>query len=124
DHYNGASWAQWPEALRRRERSAMKELQAELAGDISFYQGVQFLFFRQWTALKDYAKARHISIIGDLPIYVSEDSADVWADPGQFQLDETLRPIEVAGCPPDGFSADGQLWGNPLFDWEKMAQDG
>ena len=124
DHYNGASWAQWPEALRRRERSAMKELQAELAGDISFYQGVQFLFFRQWTALKDYAKARHISIIGDLPIYVSEDSADVWADPAQFQLDETLRPIEVAGCPPDGFSADGQLWGNPLFDWEKMAQDG
>ena len=124
DHYNGASWAQWPEALRRRERSAMKELQAELAGDISFYQGVQFLFFRQWTALKDYAKARHVSIIGDLPIYVSEDSADVWADPGQFQLDETLRPIEVAGCPPDGFSADGQLWGNPLFDWEKMAQDG
>ena len=124
DHFNGASWAQWPEALRRRERSAMKELQAELAGDISFYQGVQFLFFRQWTALKDYAKARHISIIGDLPIYVSEDSADVWADPAQFQLDETLRPIEVAGCPPDGFSADGQLWGNPLFDWEKMAQDG
>ena len=124
DHFNGASWAQWPEALRRRERSAMKELQAELAGDISFYQGVQFLFFRQWTALKDYAKARHVSIIGDLPIYVSEDSADVWADPAQFQLDETLRPIEVAGCPPDGFSADGQLWGNPLFDWEKMAQDG
>ena len=85
---------------------------------------MQHLFFSQWWSLKEYVNQKNISIIGDLPIYVALDSADVWANPDQFQLDENGRPTEVAGCPPDGFSADGQLWGNPLFDWERMKKDG
>ena len=124
NHYDGAPWWTWSEGLRRRDPQALREAQASLAEDVAFYQGVQYLFFRQWSALKACAVREGISIIGDLPIYVALDSADVWSDPGQFQLDENLQPTEVAGCPPDGFSADGQLWGNPLFDWEKMARDG
>ena len=85
---------------------------------------MQYLFFRQWRALKRYANDRGISILGDLPIYVSGDSADVWANPRQFQLDGEGRPTEVAGCPPDGFSEDGQLWGNPLFNWDRMRVEG
>ena len=96
----------------------------ELDGELWFWKGVQFLFFRQWEALKARAAEQGGAIIGDLPIYVAEDSADVWADPSQFQMDEALRPTGVAGCPPDGFSADGQRWGNPLFDWEAMKADG
>ncbi len=119
----GAPWSQWAEPQRRREEGVIQSLKEELANEISFWKGVQFLFFRQWEALKTYANARGVGIIGDLPIYVSEDSVDVWAHPGQFQLDGNLRPIEVAGCPPDGFSALGQLWGNPLFDWAAMERE-
>ncbi len=82
------------------------------------------MFFQQWSSLKEYANEKGIQIIGDVPIYVAYDSADVWADPGQFYLDENLVPVEVAGCPPDAFSEDGQLWGNPLFRWDVMKQDG
>ena len=123
DHFGGGPWSEWPDPIRRREPGAVEDLARTLAPHISFWKGVQYLFFRQWGALKAFANAQGISIIGDLPIYVSRDSADVWADPGQFQLDENLQPTEVAGCPPDGFTADGQLWGNPLFDWEGMAGD-
>lgn len=123
DHFGGGPWSEWPDPIRRREPEAVEDLARTLAPQISFWKGVQYLFFRQWGALKAFANAQGISIIGDLPIYVSRDSADVWADPGQFQLDENLQPTEVAGCPPDGFTADGQLWGNPLFDWEGMAGD-
>ena len=84
---------------------------------------LQYLFFKQWRELKAYANENGIEIIGDVPIYVAGDSADVWANPKQFYLDEDLNPIEVAGCPPDGFSADGQLWGNPLFRWDEMKKD-
>ncbi len=91
---------------------------------IQFWEAVQYLFFEQWNSLKKYANAQGISIIGDLPIYVSYDSVDVWAHPELFQLDDEKVPKEVAGCPPDGFSEDGQLWGNPLFDWEYMEQTG
>ena len=91
---------------------------------MNFWKGVQFLFFRQWERLKKLSQKKGISIIGDLPIYVAEDSADVWAHPELFQMDDDLRPVKVAGCPPDGFSASGQLWGNPLFDWERMKEDG
>ena len=85
---------------------------------------MQYLFFRQWQKLKEYVNGRGIGLIGDLPIYVALDSADVWAGPELFQLDRELVPTEVAGCPPDAFAVDGQLWGNPLFDWERMEADG
>ncbi|MFQ7239703.1 MAG: 4-alpha-glucanotransferase [Roseburia intestinalis] len=85
---------------------------------------LQYLFFKQWWELKAYVNEQGIEIIGDVPIYVAGDSADVWANPEEFYLDEDLNPIDVAGCPPDAFSADGQLWGNPLFRWNAMKKDG
>lgn len=120
----GASWFDWPEGERLRSPAALEAARRELADEVSFWRAVQYIFFRQWDALKRYANGQGISMIGDLPIYVAADSADVWSGPEQFQLDGEGRPIEVAGCPPDGFSADGQLWGNPLFDWEKMKAEG
>lgn len=124
DHFNGKPWSLWPEPLKMRHPQAIAAAKAQLADEVHFWQGVQFLFFRQWKELKAYANRLGIRIVGDLPIYVAEDSADVWVNPTQFQLDEGLNPIEVAGCPPDDFSQEGQLWGNPLFDWERMKQDG
>ena len=120
----GAPWSMWPEPLRLRQPQALDQARQRLWEEVDFWRGVQYLFFRQWEQVKAFAHAHGVSIIGDLPIYVSLDSADVWSAPGQFQLDENLVPTEVAGCPPDGFSARGQLWGNPLFRWEEMAQDG
>ena len=124
DEHGGAPWSRWEPPLRRCEPEALAGARARLSGDVAFWQGVQYLFFRQWDALKQYANSRGVRIIGDLPIYAAMDSVDVWAAPGEFQLDGDLRPTEVAGCPPDGFSATGQLWGNPLFDWDAMKQDG
>ncbi len=124
DAHKGAPWLEWPEPLRRRDPAALEEARRTCAGGVAFWQGVQYLFFRQWRALKKYANDKGIRFIGDLPIYVPLDSADVWARPDQFQLDEELRPTEASGCPPDGFSADGQLWGTPLFDWDRMEQEG
>ena len=120
----GVSWDQWPEGERLRRPAALSAARERLAGELDFWRGVQYLFFRQWDALKALAGEKGISIIGDLPIYAARDSADMWADPRQFQTDENLNPVEVAGCPPDAFTADGQLWGNPLFDWERMREDG
>ena len=120
----GVSWQEWPEGVRLRREAELAAAKARLADDTDFWRGVQYLFFRQWDAMKALAREKGVSIIGDLPIYVALDSADVWADPKQFQLDEALTPVEVAGCPPDAFTADGQLWGNPLFDWEGMKADG
>ena len=122
--HGGASWEQWPDGERLREPAALEKARKELAPELDFWQGVQYLFFRQWHALKRYANRKGIAIIGDLPIYVANDSVDVWAGPEQFQLDENRRPTEVSGCPPDGFAPDGQLWGNHLFDWEGMKKDG
>ncbi len=119
-----ASWFEWPEQERLRHPDALERARKEQKNALDFWKAVQFLFFRQWDALKRYANHKGITIIGDLPIYVAADSADVWADPKQFQLDENGYPTEVAGCPPDDFSEDGQLWGNPLFDWEYMKRDG
>ena len=124
DQHGGASWFTWETELRLRQPAALERAGKELAGEVDFWRAVQYLFFRQWNAWKAYVNGLGISIIGDLPIYVSGDSADVWANPEQFQLDKDGLPTEVAGCPPDGFSADGQLWGNPLFDWERMKKDG
>ena len=122
DYYDGQSWQEWPETLQKREKDSLEAIRQELTDEILFWKKVQFLFFYQWDKLKAYAEENNIKIIGDLPIYVSYDSADVWAHPEEFQLDENLCPIEVAGCPPDGFSADGQLWGNPLFNWDYMKE--
>ena len=122
--HGGASWFTWPEELRLREPAALEQAQSELADEVSFWKGVQYLFFHQWNAWKQYVNALGISVIGDLPIYVALDSADVWANRSQFQLDEAGLPTEVAGCPPDAFTADGQLWGNPLFHWERMEREG
>lgn len=117
DAHGGAAWTAWEPPLRFREEAALKRARASLAEDVTFYKALQFFFYSQWRALHQYAAKKAVSIIGDIPIYVAPDSVDVWANPELFQLDGDLCPIEVSGCPPDGFSADGQLWGNPLYDW-------
>lgn len=124
NYHGGNSWQLWQKPYRLRDSNALTVFSADHTDEIAFWQAVQYLFFRQWQKLKYYVNSLGISIVGDLPIYVAEDSAEVWAHPEQFQLDADLHPVEVAGCPPDAFSADGQLWGNPLFDWARMEQDG
>ncbi len=124
DVHNGLPWSEWAAPLRNREEKALAEASKVHEESVNFWKVLQYLFFRQWEELKTYANDNGISIIGDLPIYVSLDSVDVWAHPELFQLDEKKVPKEVAGVPPDGFSADGQLWGNPLFDWDYMEQNG
>ena len=124
DRTGGKSWYAWDEALKHRDPDTMWRVRQELREEIRFYCFVQYLFDRQWKALRDYAHASGITIIGDVPIYVPLDSADVWSNPELFQLDEKLAPTAVAGCPPDAFSDDGQLWGNPLYRWDVMRLDG
>ena len=124
DAHGGIAWFEWEKELKTREQKALSEAKETYADDILFYKMLQYLFFKQWWALKEYVNEKGIEIIGDVPIYVAGDSADVWANPAQFYLDENLDPIDVAGCPPDAFSADGQLWGNPLFRWDEMKKDG
>ncbi len=111
------SWYHWPDPVRLRQPEALAQARKRLAGPVSYWQKVQYLFHRQWTALLDYAHQKGVQIIGDIPIYVSPDSSDIWASPELFQTDEDRRLTRVAGCPPDAFAADGQLWGNPLYDW-------
>ena len=116
--FGGITWTQWAEDIRLRWGYSMDYYRRELYYDIEFHQYMQFKFFEQWYALKAYANEKGIRIIGDIPIYVALDSADTWAHPELFQLDAQNIPYAVAGCPPDGFSANGQLWGNPLYRWE------
>ena len=118
------AWTQWPEAVRMREAAALEAAREQYAGDIRLFTFIQFVFFQQWRSLKSYAHEKGVGIIGDMPIYVAMDSADVWADPRSFQLDSRNVPTEVSGVPPDSFTADGQLWGNPLYNWEAMKADG
>ncbi len=120
----GKPWYQWEDDLKFRDVDAMDEIREELKDELRFYSFVQFKFFEQWTALRSYANDSGIKIIGDVPIYVPLDSVEVWSNPELFQLDEELDPIDVAGCPPDCFSEDGQLWGNPLYAWEKHEKTG
>ena len=117
DALGGAPWLTWPEGLKTCRPEALEEQRQKLGKDLDFYRFLQYQFFRQWKALRRYANGKGIRIVGDIPIYVPLDSADVWANPHLFQLDSSLRPTSVAGCPPDSFTADGQLWGNPLYDW-------
>lgn len=122
DIFGGVSWDQWAEDIRYRWDNAMYYYKTNYADEIGFYEWLQYLFSEQWNKLKAYANEKGIQIIGDIPIYVAYDSADVWANPQLFQLNEERKPYSIAGCPPDGFSADGQLWGNPLYRWDYHKQ--
>ena len=117
DRFDGVEWKLWADDIKLRWGPAMDYYREELYFDIEFHQYMQFKFYEQWMQLKTYANKKGIQIIGDIPIYVAMDSADTWAHPELFQLDEENVPVAVAGCPPDGFSATGQLWGNPLYRW-------
>lgn len=120
--FDGKSWSEWDDDIRLRKESALKRYRQKFADEICFYQFQQYEFAKQWKALKAYANKNHIEIIGDIPIYVAFDSADTWANPKLFQLDKDCVPLAVAGCPPDAFAATGQLWGNPLYDWDYHAK--
>ena len=125
DHHHGIAWWEWPAAVRSLAAAQRSPLRSQLAAAAEAHAFYQYLFFAQWRALRAQAAKRGIEIIGDIPIFVAADSADVWANPELFELDaKTGRPAAVAGVPPDYFSADGQLWGNPLYDWAKHAADG
>ncbi len=123
DRFGGKSWIEWPDDIRLRQQEP-ELFQKELEGEMRFYEFLQYEFFSQWEALKAYANENGIQIIGDIPIYVALDSADAWAGPELFQFDGDRKPTFVAGCPPDGFSATGQLWGNPLYDWDYHKETG
>lgn len=118
--FEGTSWTDWESEIKCRDEESMQELKEELKNDIEFYKFVQYKFYEQWNQLKEYANEKGIEIIGDIPLYVAMDSADVWQHTEFFQLDEELNPTKVAGVPPDVFSETGQRWGNPLYDWKKL----
>ena len=122
--HGGKPWYQWEEKLKFRDDAALTDAWHTLREEIDFHCFVQYLFHTQWEALRAYAHENGVKIIGDVPIYVPLDSADVWSNPHLFCLDEKLAPTAVAGCPPDGFNADGQLWGNPLYRWEAHKAEG
>lgn len=122
--HDGLPWYEWETPLAMYDKNAIAEAKEKYADHIRFYEFEQFCFFTQWTALKQYANAKGIRLIGDIPIYAAYDSAEVWAMPKLFQLDKEKRPTVVAGCPPDCFALTGQLWGNPIWDWDNMKSDG
>ena len=124
EKFGGVSWTEWPEALRLHRAEAVERARRELKEEIEFQLFLQMKFDEQWAGLLDCAHRNGIRIIGDVPIYVPLDSADVWTEPENFLLTRTRRPRVVAGCPPDAFTRDGQYWGNPIYDWKRMAQDG
>ena len=124
DAHGGVQWTQWDDGARRRDPVALHHWRDELASEIEHHRRVQHFFFQQWHALRQHCARLGIQIMGDLPIYVAHDSADVWAEPGYFLLDETGNPTVQAGVPPDYFSATGQLWGNPIYNWDAMRRDG
>lgn len=123
-HFNNVSWGEWETDIKFRKPEAMSRYEEQLSDDIGYWKFIQFEFYLQWNALKQYANSNGIEIIGDIPIYMGYDSVDVWANQGEFQLDENQTPIKVAGVPPDAFSDAGQKWGNPLYDYDKMEANG
>lgn len=123
DLYGGADFKDWPHEIKFKDENAIDEKKEELKEEIEYYSFQQFLFYSQWASLKKYANENGVKIIGDMPIYVAEDSADVWYFPENFQLDKNLYPKSVAGCPPDAFSEEGQRWGMPLYDWGYMQKE-
>lgn len=124
DYYDGKEWILWDEDIRMRKSEALKKYSAELEDKINYHKFIQFIFFKQWHKLKKYANSKKVRIIGDIPIYVAYDSADVWENPGLFMLDKDLKPKLVAGCPPDEFAKKGQLWGNPVYNWKYHKKTG
>lgn len=122
NHFNGLPWNEWAHDIKNREHGAMEHYKNELADDIEYHNFIQFLFFKQWGDVKRYANKNGIKIIGDIPIFVAADSSDAWANPEIFLFDEERKPVKVAGVPPDYFSATGQLWGNPLYNWQKLKE--
>lgn len=121
EHFNQLPWQQWDEDIKKRTPEAVNRYKQLLNDQVEYWSFIQFLFFKQWYKLKNYANLQGIKIIGDIPIYVAIDSSDVWSNPEAYLIDEeTLEPTFVAGCPPDAFSATGQLWGNPIYDWDYM----
>ncbi len=121
-HYNYCAWTQWEDEHRDYAKAVTHA--SEFEGEMAFWRFVQYKFAAQWQDVVDHAHEKGILIIGDMPIYVAHDSMDVWAAPEEFLLDENFNPTVVAGCPPDGFSPDGQLWGNPIYNWERMEKEG
>jgi len=124
EHFNGMPWWEWPEKFRYRDESAIQFFTNKFLYEIGFHKFCQYIFFKQWAAVKKYANDLKISIIGDMPLYVAHDSADVWSNHELFQFDKNRNPLKVAGVPPDYFSSTGQLWGNPLYDWNVMQKNG
>ena len=120
ESHEKAGWLEWPVELRQRNPEALKAIEKDLEGEIAYVKFTQFLFYRQWEALRKYGNQHGLFFFGDLPFYVSFDSAEVWAKPGNFKLDVHQKPISVSGVPPDYFSETGQLWGTPIYDWEKL----
>ena len=123
-YFDNKSWWEWDDDIKRRTPEAVEKYSVCLSDEIEFWKFVQYEFDKQWTALKSYANKRNVEIIGDIPIYMGYDSADVWANTDEYLLDENLAPVKVAGVPPDAFSDLGQKWGNPLYDWKKMKLNG
>ncbi len=120
---DGRAWYKWDMALAMREESAIEKAVTELSEEIELFKFVQYKFYEQWDKLKKYANKKSVEIVGDIPIYVAYDSVEVWANPELFLLDKDKKPIDVAGCPPDAFAKLGQLWGNPLYDWEQHKKE-
>lgn len=119
-HFGYKPWSEWEECIKFRKPEALELYRLMLRTDMERWRFIQYTFFKQWKKLKDYANGKNIEIIGDIPIYVAYDSADVWANTGMFLLDEELVPVDVAGVPPDDFTELGQKWGNPIYDWDKL----
>lgn len=125
EYFDNLSWLEWPaEDIQKRQEHALHYYRDLLADKFDYFRVTQYLFFKQWLALKSYANEQGIEIVGDMPIYVAADSADMWANPHLFKTDQEGKPYSVAGVPPDAFTADGQLWGNPIYDWDAMEADG
>jgi len=124
DHFGGKDWGQWDSDIKLREPGAVASYSKKLEAEVNFYKFLQYEFFKQWGKLKTYANSKGIKIIGDIPIFVSFDSSDAWANPDLFYFDSDLKPIKVAGVPPDYFSQTGQLWGNPLYNWKALKKTG
>jgi 4-alpha-glucanotransferase len=124
DAQGGKAWNEWETQLARREKAALAQAREHLREEVEAQKFYQFLFFKQWAALKAYCREHQVKLVGDIPIFVARDSADVWMNPDQFKLDEAGNPLVVAGVPPDYFSTTGQLWGNPIYNWDRMLADG
>ena len=124
EYFGGISWLEWPKEYKNRDSKALETLNSKLENEIKYFKFLQYIFFKQWKNVKAYANSKGIEIIGDIPIFVSMDSADAWSNNEIFQFDKDRNPVKVAGVPPDYFSATGQLWGNPLFDWDKLKETG